>query len=183
MVAVCEIHSCGDNAVEIVFKLSKPDKNELCLKKEKNVPKYKEPYIKLPDGNLLHGTMTTMKAIARTTKCDILGKDALEEAEVQQWMEYCLTKIDASQNDKSEMKEIIKLLNTFLVDKVYFVGYSLTLADLLIFSMLFNVYENLTYEEKEKVINVSRWFNEVQNVLCASDKRRGKVAFVRNLLY
>lgn len=57
--------------------------------------------------------MTTLKAIARTTQCDILGKDALEEAEVQQWMEYCLTKINASQNDKSEMKEIIKVRITF----------------------------------------------------------------------
>ncbi|CAB3983289.1 Eukaryotic translation elongation factor 1 epsilon-1 [Paramuricea clavata] len=181
--AAAVIHSCGNSAVEIVYKSCKPDSNKLCMKRDKSDVKCKEPYITLTNGFTARGITTTIKAIARISECNLLGQDILQEAEVDQWMEYCLTKINPCCEDKTEIKDIIKLLNSFLVDRAFFVGNSLTTADLLIFSTLFDVYNTLTIQEKERYIHVSRWFQEVQNICCTTDKSRTKVVFLRNLLY
>ena len=70
---------------------------------------FQEPYIKLTNGFTARGITTTIKAIARISECNLLGQDNLQEAEVDQWMEYCLTKINPCCNDKTEIKDIIKV--------------------------------------------------------------------------
>ena len=70
---------------------------------------FQEPYIILTNGFKAQGIRTTIKAIARITECNLLGQDALQEAEVDQWMEYCLTKIIPCSNDNTEMKHAIKV--------------------------------------------------------------------------
>lgn len=70
---------------------------------------FQEPYVILSNGLTARGIITTIKAIARSTRCNILGEGILQEAEVNQWMEYCLTEMKSCCSDKAEMKDIIKV--------------------------------------------------------------------------
>ena len=49
---------------------------------------------------------------------------------------------------------------------VYLVGCQLTLADIMLYYGLHPVMSELTVHEKEQLINLSRWFNQVQCEPC-----------------
>lgn len=55
-------------------------------------------------------------------------------------------------------------LNDYLQTRSYLVGYALTIADAAVFLSLSPVVAALSYVDKERYANVSRWFNHVQNV-------------------
>ena len=77
-----------------------------------NLTHFQEPYITLTNEFTAQGVATTIKAIARISECNhLLGEDILEQAEVDQWMEHCLTKIIPFNHDKTETKDIIKVLS------------------------------------------------------------------------
>ena len=50
---------------------------------------------------------------------------------------------------------------------VYLVGCQLTLADIMLYYALHPVMVELSIQEKEQFINLSRWFNQV-NIACSS---------------
>merc|ERR1719357_2142704 len=77
----------------------------------------------------------------------------------EQWIEYARTEVSY---DKDTDKVILKELNTYFQDKVYFVANRLTMADIIVFHSVHPMFKHLTFHEKEKYMNVSRWFNNIQ---------------------
>ena len=50
---------------------------------------------------------------------------------------------------------------------VYLVGCQLTLADIMLYYALHPVMMELSVQEKEQLVNLSRWFNQVYNLTIA----------------
>ena len=50
---------------------------------------------------------------------------------------------------------------------VYLVGCQLTLADIMLYYALHPVMMELSVQEKEQLVNLSRWFNQVNNLAFA----------------
>ncbi|KAL6091426.1 hypothetical protein STEG23_012590 [Scotinomys teguina] len=109
------------------------------------------------------------------------GSPAGEKAIVQQWLEYRITRVDGH-SSKEDTHSLLKDLNSYLEDKVYLAGYNFTLAGILLYYGLHRFIVDLTVEEKEKYLNVSRWFCHIQHYpdirqhLCS-------VVFIKNKLY
>lgn len=55
-------------------------------------------------------------------------------------------------------------LNGYLSTRSYLVGQSLTLADVVVYYSLCDIMRSLTPVAKEKYLNVSRWFEHLQNI-------------------
>ncbi|OXB84562.1 UNVERIFIED_CONTAM: hypothetical protein H355_008038 [Colinus virginianus] len=73
-------------------------------------------------------------------------------------------------------------LNAHLEDKVYLAGNSFTLADILMYYGLHHVMVDLTVQEKETYLNVSRWFNHIQHYPGVR-QHLTNVVFIKNRLY
>lgn len=89
------------------------------------------------------------------------GPCHLSQAQIQQWLEYRVAIVDRCLGER-DVALVLKELNAFLQHRVYFVGSSLSLADLLLYFGLYATVNQLTFQEKEKHIHLSRWFNNIQ---------------------
>ncbi|BFZ16977.1 hypothetical protein BsWGS_20016 [Bradybaena similaris] len=112
------------------------------------------------DGKKISGISSIAKHLQRTSTefRDVSLEDRML---VEQWLEYRLY-IESLQDAESE-HAVLQELNSYLQDKVYFVGHSLTVADILLYHSLHRVFKHLSFHAKEKFINVSRWFDNVQH--------------------
>uniref|UniRef100_H3AZW5 Eukaryotic translation elongation factor 1 epsilon 1 n=1 Tax=Latimeria chalumnae TaxID=7897 RepID=H3AZW5_LATCH len=81
----------------------------------------------------------------------------------------------STQGDKQD-------LNRYLEDKVYLAGNSFTLADILMYYGLHPIIAELTIQEKEKHVNVSRWFNHIQHYPNVR-QHLSPIIFLKNRLY
>ncbi|XP_054840688.1 eukaryotic translation elongation factor 1 epsilon-1-like isoform X2 [Eublepharis macularius] len=123
----------------------------------------KIPVLQTNNGPSLTGLTTIAMHLVKQAKQDqLLGSTAEEKAIVQQWLEYRVTQVD-NQSSKEESRIILKDLNSYLEDKVYVTGNNFTLADILMYYGLHHIIADLTVQEKEKYLNVSRWFNHIQH--------------------
>uniref|UniRef100_A0A8B9E3F1 Biogenesis of lysosome-related organelles complex 1 subunit 5 n=1 Tax=Anser cygnoides TaxID=8845 RepID=A0A8B9E3F1_ANSCY len=121
------------------------------------------PVLQTNNGPGLTGLITIAAHLVKQAKKEkLLGSTAEEKAVVQQWLEYRVTRVDRC-SSKEDTRTILKDLNTHLEDKVYLAGNSFTLADILMYYGLHHVMVDLTVQEKEKYLNVSRWFNHIQH--------------------
>ncbi|XP_062841595.1 eukaryotic translation elongation factor 1 epsilon-1 [Trichomycterus rosablanca] len=98
--------------------------------------------------------------IREAKRQDLLGNSPEERAVVQQWLEYRVTRVDNASKD--EVKVILKELNQYLEDKVYMAGNRFTLADALMYYGIHSIIMELTVQDKEKYLNVTRWFDHIQ---------------------
>uniref|UniRef100_A0A8C4XN07 GST C-terminal domain-containing protein n=1 Tax=Falco tinnunculus TaxID=100819 RepID=A0A8C4XN07_FALTI len=111
---------------------------------------------------------------------------------VQKWpvevlLDFCLTLICTPVLDKSGSITSGLFfsrydLNLHLEDKVYLAGNIFTLADILMYYGLHHVMVDLTVQEKEKYLNVSRWFNHIQHYPGVR-QHLSNVVFIKNRLY
>ncbi|XP_015922796.2 eukaryotic translation elongation factor 1 epsilon-1 isoform X1 [Parasteatoda tepidariorum] len=113
----------------------------------------------------------------QTQRKNFIGCSKEEEASVYQWLEYCLLNSSHMSN-----QEILSELNLNLKDSVYLARNNFTIADLLIYLSLHEVYSKLTFQEKEVYSNLSRWFRQVQNETSSSDLYP-KIVFTKTKLY
>ena len=113
--------------------------------------------------------------------------------------------LDSSESDEKTLNEALKIINLYLNDRTTlryvktkcsfheffkffkhvfysFSGSHVTESDKLIFNSLHGQVQSMTYSEKEKYLNLSRWFSYVQTF---SEVRgnRPKISFSRNMLY
>lgn len=58
----------------------------------------------------------------------------------------------------------IQELNEHLLQRSYLVGQTLTLADIVVFYSLAKIMTSLAPVDKEKYINVSRWYEHLQKI-------------------
>ncbi|XP_017771882.1 PREDICTED: eukaryotic translation elongation factor 1 epsilon-1 [Nicrophorus vespilloides] len=108
------------------------------------------------EGKTHRGFLNILYSYLPHSTKNLAGETSEEKAELYQWLEYSL--IYVSQSPLHYLSEI----NEFLTTRTYFVAQTLTIADVLLYYILYNVMENLTYLEKEKYINLSRWFDNMQ---------------------
>ena len=123
-----------------------------------------------------------LKSLASTAqRPDLLGATAEEKALIQQWIELAVTQLAASSDARGMTEE----LDSFLSTRGFLVGHRLTLADLVLFAATHAHFSALTFQEKERVPNASRWFAHVQNCVrqMGRDSSMAEVTFIRNKLY
>ncbi|XP_018325211.1 eukaryotic translation elongation factor 1 epsilon-1 [Agrilus planipennis] len=100
--------------------------------------------------------------------------------EIYQWLEYALvyaSKVDCATNSR----QILDELNEILANRTYLVLNILTVADVTLFYFLHNTMAHLSNVEKEKYINVCRWFDNLQQNQCLTN-RKELVQFNTNYL-
>ncbi|XP_059501949.1 eukaryotic translation elongation factor 1 epsilon-1 [Stegostoma tigrinum] len=130
----------------------------------------------------LVGLTTIASHLVKVAKKEVLlGSTAEKSAIVQQWLEYRITRIDSC-NSQEDRKMILKELNCYLEDKVYLVGNSLTLADIMVYNGLHPIVVELNHEERERYVNVSRWFDHIQHYPGVR-QHTAAVVFMKNRLY
>ncbi|XP_037923228.1 eukaryotic translation elongation factor 1 epsilon-1 [Hermetia illucens] len=109
------------------------------------------------------GYATILSQLAKESKDDSSKTASLEtQTEIRQWIDYAILYVAPGTKDKQVVRVILKDLNQYLLTRSYFVGYSLTLADLAIFYAIHDIVKSLTPIEKESYLNLSRWFNHLQ---------------------
>ncbi|XP_039277178.1 eukaryotic translation elongation factor 1 epsilon-1 isoform X2 [Nilaparvata lugens] len=112
---------------------------------------------------------------------DDVGCEPLESAQIQQWVEYISMYCNQLQTAVVS-SNILKELNNCLSRRTYIASNRKTVADIVIFFSLWNVIASLTFQEKEKYLNLSRWFNNIQNDEKIVDMCK-QITFSRTLLY
>ncbi|XP_067002377.1 eukaryotic translation elongation factor 1 epsilon-1 isoform X1 [Anabrus simplex] len=127
------------------------------------------------------GFATIIAQLARASNRPQFGNDKEDEALVRQWLEYAVCYGNSSHCSQTAHK-VLKELNDVLSTRVYFVGNSPTLADIVLYHVLYPVMMTLSFQEKEQYIHVSRWFNHIQQDSNLRQKNN-LVIFNRTLLY
>lgn len=109
------------------------------------------------------------------------GMTLEDKALIRQWFEYRNNFVDRISTEK-ELIKLLQELNTYLDKCVYLVSNKLTAADICLCLGIHPIMQQLSFQDKEFYVNVSRWFNTVQNRI---DIRHAypKIPFSRSLLY
>lgn len=111
---------------------------------------------------------------------ELLGGSAELRAVVRQWLEYRVTTVDGC--TREDLRTVLKDLNLYLADKVYLAGNQITLADTLMYYGIHPLIVDLAVQEKERYMNVSRWFDHVQH--CPGVRHHlAHVVVLRNRVY
>ncbi|XP_023600860.1 eukaryotic translation elongation factor 1 epsilon-1 isoform X2 [Myotis lucifugus] len=140
------------------------------------------PVLQTNSGPCLTGLATIAAHLVKEANKEfLLGSTAEEKAIVQQWLEYRVTQVDGNSN-KEDIRILLKDLNSYLEDKVYLTGYNFTLADIVLYYGLHRFIVDLTVQEKEKYLNVSRWFCHIQHYP-GIRQHLSSVVFIKNRLY
>ncbi|XP_012671724.2 eukaryotic translation elongation factor 1 epsilon-1 [Clupea harengus] len=141
----------------------------------------KVPVLQSNSGPGLVGLVTIATHLTQEAKKpDLLGSSAEERAVVQQWLEYRVTRLDGCA--KEDIRTILKDLNTYLEDKVYLAGNHISIADPLMYYGLHHIIMDLAVHEKEKYLNVTRWFDHMQHYPIVRH-HLPPVAVLRNRVY
>lgn len=106
------------------------------------------------------GFVSIIFQFLKESSCDING-NGLEMAEIRQWLEYCVVYVLNVENVQT-VEQVMKELDTLLSSKTYLASFKATIADVAMFYSLYNIMVNLSYLDKEKYLNVSRWFDNIQ---------------------
>ncbi|CAL1275635.1 unnamed protein product, partial [Larinioides sclopetarius] len=139
--------------------------------------KSEEIKLKTNDGQVLNCFIPAVLYIGEaSSRNGFNGSTNEEQASVYQWLEYCLLK------SQSPSYEILKELNIFLQDKVYFVGNKFTIVDLIVYLSLQEIYFKMTFHDKELYSNLSRWLRLIQNEACVQELYP-KICFAKTKLY
>ena len=96
-----------------------------------------------------------MKNIHPCTKEPLLGSGPLERALVRQWVLYLTGCIEPA--DRKEKLTLLRRVNEHLATSSHLAGASLTAADVLMFHSIHKIFSELTFQEKDKLMNLSRW--------------------------
>ncbi|EDO44633.1 predicted protein [Nematostella vectensis] len=142
----------------------------------------KAPSVTFPSGVRVEGTRTVAYYLSQVACPKLLGESPLERAQIDQWLEYWQIEMIPALDNKAQMKAILQELDWQLQHRVFLVGHRLSLADVMLFMTLHTSVTEMSCQEREQLINVSRWFSTVQALL-SSKTSLSMVTFPRNLLY
>ncbi|KAK7495925.1 hypothetical protein BaRGS_00012915 [Batillaria attramentaria] len=119
------------------------------------------PSVKTKNGKMVTGQTTVAKHLSQAGKVSS-GLTLEDQAAVEQWLEYRCTQVDRCGHNGIPVSQVLQELNLYLTDKVYFVTHHPTLADIFLYHGLHKIISKLTFQEKEKYVHVSRWFDNIQ---------------------
>merc|ERR1712198_637652 len=129
---------------------------------------FDSPSSKTAGPNFSH--MHHLKSLAvAANRADLLGANPQEKALIHQWIELTVSHVSSSSSDARCLSEE---LDAHLSSRCFLVGHRLTLADLLLFAATHAHFSSLSFQEKERVGNASRWFAHVQH--CLKDSKLGR---------
>ncbi|XP_029004191.1 eukaryotic translation elongation factor 1 epsilon-1 [Betta splendens] len=141
----------------------------------------KVPVLQSSNGPPLSGLVTIACHLVKEAKRpELLGESAESRAVVQQWLEYTVTKVNGS--TREDAKAILKDLNLYLQDKVYLAGNQISLADILLYYQIHPLILDLSVQEKEQHVNVTRWFDHIQHYP-SIQHHLPVIAVLRNRIY
>lgn len=103
-----------------------------------------------------------------------------DKAEVKQWLEYAIVYI-INNNNSQNIMQVLKELNEILSSRTFLISNKLTIADVVMYYVLYHIMINLSYLDKEKYLNLSRWFDNLQQDSCLRQKNT-KIDFSTNYL-
>ncbi|GKU91210.1 hypothetical protein SLEP1_g5111 [Rubroshorea leprosula] len=116
------------------------------------------PTLHLSNGLKLHGTHVILRYIGRVANLsNFYGHDAFESSQVDEWLEYA-----PILSSGSEFENACTYMDKYMEKRTFFVGYSLSIADIAIWSGLAGTgqrWESL--RKSNKYLNLVRWFNSV----------------------
>ncbi|GJQ79111.1 hypothetical protein Trydic_g5365 [Trypoxylus dichotomus] len=107
------------------------------------------------------GFLNIILAYLKESKSDLLGRTSEDKAEVCQWIEYADIYLQQCAIPQI-INDQLPGLNGVLSKKTYLASNKLSIADVALYYMLLSVMEYLSHVEKEKFINVSRWYDNLQ---------------------
>ncbi|KAG5889048.1 hypothetical protein JTB14_000958 [Gonioctena quinquepunctata] len=116
-------------------------------------------------------TSAIFEMLKKAGHSSYVPRNNFETAEIQQWIEYgivYLSHIGNPQNAHLMLKE----LNEILSAKTFLAAPRITIADAYLYYILSKTMESLTNLEKEKYLNVCRWFDTIQNDECLRRKTK-----------
>ncbi|XP_046749237.1 eukaryotic translation elongation factor 1 epsilon-1 [Diprion similis] len=90
-----------------------------------------------------------------------LGSDTEKQALTRQWLEYAVLHINYADNPLNS-KRILRDLNDALKTSPYITGTEMTLADVVSYYLLHGIVRDLNQQEKAQYVNISRWFDNIQ---------------------
>jgi len=114
-----------------------------------------------------------------TKDSSLLGSSPLEAALVRQWVTL---QFGCLRGEAREWRAHLRTLDAALERSSFLAGERLTAADVLLYHGLHSAVSDMGFQEKERLVHLSRWFRAQQQ---NSKLRRGKasVAFSRTRLY
>ncbi|KAF8661523.1 hypothetical protein HU200_056943 [Digitaria exilis] len=116
------------------------------------------PTLYLRSGDFIHGINTILRYIARgATIPSFYGQDDIQAAHVDQWLEYASVILSGS-----EFEAACSFLDGFLTSRTFLVGFSLSIADIVVWSNIAGTgqrWESLRRSKKYQ--NLIRWFNSI----------------------
>ncbi|XP_011190916.1 eukaryotic translation elongation factor 1 epsilon-1 [Zeugodacus cucurbitae] len=111
------------------------------------------------------GFATILNTLAQESKSEIArNSTATREtaADVYQWIEFAVLYVAPGSKDKHVSQQLLRDFNKLFTTKSYLVGHFITLADLAIFYAISNLVKSLSPVDKENYLNLSRWFDHLQ---------------------
>ncbi|CAO1432156.1 unnamed protein product [Diamesa serratosioi] len=157
----------------------------MCEKDLSRVSKYlKVPVGELSytDGNIIQ--MKTKESKSITGYSSILNflhsqsesnKSSEEYFLVKQFFDY--SNLFVKLTAKKDRQNVCLELNSYLESRSYLCGQKVTLADVVVFYAIFDNILQLTPQDKEHYLNLSRWFNHLQQIQEISQNDVRKVNF------
>ncbi|XP_015509930.1 eukaryotic translation elongation factor 1 epsilon-1 [Neodiprion pinetum] len=150
-------------------------------------------YLRIPPGNLymsennilasddilpnqcVEGFSAIVQALIMnsTSPARHLGSDTEKQALTRQWLEYAVLRINYADNALNS-KRILRDLNDALKSSPYITGTEMTLADVVSYHLLHGIVKDLSQQEKAQYVNISRWFDNIQQ----DDEIRQKLQLV-----
>ena len=139
------------------------------------------PFLQTEEENLSE-TNAILFYFAQKYKKDLLGKNAFENAKINQWIEFASCEISRSQRsiiypmfgwqefcketfdkENAKIKDYLKILEKELQGKNYLVGNRLTLADIILFRYLrlFMMFQFPEGMRKKLLPNTTKWFENI----------------------
>ncbi|XP_058455504.1 eukaryotic translation elongation factor 1 epsilon-1 [Malaya genurostris] len=113
----------------------------------------------------ISGYSSILQSLARESKNELIQdsfKDIETELQVAQWIDYSVLFVQPGVKDKHVSKVLLEELNNYLETRSYLVNHALSLADVVVFYAIQNTLINLQPLDKEHYLNISRWFNHLQ---------------------
>jgi len=162
------------------FKIGEDNKTSEFLKKN---PVGKVPVLETPTGTIFESNAICRYLARLSADHKLYGSNDYEAGLVDQWVDFTVTEIDlpsaawlypifgylplnkaATDKGKADIRNVLDLLNHYLLTRTFLVGQRLTLADIVVATSLLRLYQNvLDPNFRKSFANVTRWFTTVVN--------------------
>ncbi|KAJ1524038.1 hypothetical protein ONE63_010578 [Megalurothrips usitatus] len=113
------------------------------------------------DGSVPGFYSSLVGIVTKENKQHLLGSSPEEKAFVRQWLDYAVTTVNYV-DLPNVSRQVLKDINVTLGDRTFLAGNVQSLADIVLYHLLFKAVSNLTLQEKEQFLHLSRWYNNLQ---------------------